>query len=109
MLKRYQILLDEWIADFAKTRSDRFDMSFSENVRLALCIYYGTMISELYPDFKFKYTLDKVTPVIHKYSGTEESEEKKHKLISEIYYEARKAMEYYTHQQAKGARPVGKA
>jgi len=109
MLKRYQVLLDEWLADFAKARSDKYDASFSETIRIGLCVYYGTMISELYPELKYKFTPDKVAPILKKYTDSEESEEEKHKFISEVYYETRKAMEYYAQQQAKDLQPASKA
>lgn len=101
MLKRYQILLNDWLADFAKDRADKFDMSFSENIRLGLCIYYGSMIAEIYPEYKFDFTTKKVMGLIRKYIETSKGEEEMHKTLSNIYFETRKAMEYYNKQEEK--------
>jgi len=101
MLKRYQVLLNDWLADFAKDRAEKFDMSFSENIRLGLCIYYGSMVAEIYPEYKFDFSTKKVMGLIRKYMGTSKGEEEMHKTLSTIYFEARKAMEFYNKQREK--------
>lgn len=108
MLKRYQVLLEEWLADFIKARAAGHDSSFSEVIRVALCIYYGSMISEMYPDYKFKYNTEKMVPLMKKFVEANMPNESVNKTISELYYETRKAMEYFTEKQAKGAQPVSK-
>ncbi|MDD3088869.1 MAG: hypothetical protein PHT95_02860 [Candidatus Omnitrophica bacterium] len=101
MLKRYQVLLNDWLADFVKDMANSHDMSFSECVRLGLCMYYGAMISELYPEYKFEFTAKNVVSRIRKYGNSPMNEEELHKTVSNIYYEARKAMEYYSKNKAK--------
>lgn len=101
MLKRYQVLLNDWMADFMKTMADAHDMSFSECIRLGLCMYYGEMISELYPEHKFEYSAKKIVGLMKKYMGTAKNEEEMHKMVSNIYYEARKAMEHFQKQAEK--------
>ncbi len=101
MLKRYQILLDEWLADFLKERAELHDISFSEAIRLGLCIYYGSMISEMYPEYKFDFSPKKLVPMMKKNSDMNSSEEIMSKVISDIYYETRKAMDYYREQSVK--------
>lgn len=101
MLKRYQVLLNGWMADFIKEMSSAHDISFSEAVRLGLCVYYGSMISELYPEHKFEYSPKKIVGMIKKNMGTPRNEEEMHKTISNIYFETRKAMEYF-HKQGHG-------
>lgn len=100
MLKRYQVLLNDWLADFVKEMSEIHDMSFSECVRLGLCMYYGAMISELYPEYDFAYSPKKVVATMKKHMGSPRNEEEMHKNISNIYFEARKAMEYF-HKQGR--------
>ena len=106
MLKRYQVLLDDWLADFIKDRAEQHDASFSEVIRIALCIYYGGMISEFYPEYKFDFNSKKVASLLKKFSDSGMSDEVVHKMISDIYFETRKALEYFKEQQSKGARPA---
>ena len=37
MLKRYQVLLPDWLEDNIKEIAEIFDLSFSEIIRLELC------------------------------------------------------------------------
>lgn len=99
MLKRYQVLLNDWLADFIRDMSDKHDISFSEAIRLGLCIYYGSMVSELYPDYKFDFSAKKIVGFMNKYMGTAKNEEEMHKTLSSIYFEARKAMEFYSNHK----------
>lgn len=108
MLKRYQVLLDEWLADFIKKRADYYDTSFSETIRIALCVYYGTIISQYCPEHKFKFTPEKVVAIYKNYNNTPKAEEMKHKYFSELYFEARKAIEHYQAHTPKENHPSGK-
>ena len=101
MLKRHQVLLNDWLADFIKDMAAQHDMSFSECIRLGLCMYYGSMISELHPECKFDFSAKKVVGLMRKYMGTPKNEEEMHKTLSTIYFESRKAMELYHKRQEK--------
>jgi hypothetical protein len=105
MLKRYQVLLDEWLADFLKERAELHDISFSETIRVALCMYYGNMIAEMCPGYEFDFSYKKLVPMMKNPSGKNTSEEAMHKMISDIYFEARKAMDHYREQKGKGNHP----
>ena len=94
MLKRYQVLLEDFIVDYAKHNAEKYDISFSEAIRLALCIQYGNWISEKYPEYKFLFTPKKLKVRESNTYGPKRNLLKHHKLISDVYYEARKAIEY---------------
>lgn len=105
MLKRYQVLLDDWLADFIKERAEKHDASFSEVIRIALCIYYGGMIKEFYPEYEYEFTTKKMTSLLKKFAALDMSDDVVHKMISDIYFETRKALEFFKEQQSKGVRP----
>jgi len=93
MLKRYQVMLNDWLADFIKERSKEFDISFSECIRIGLCVYYSHILSEQYPECKVDLNCKQMAENIKKYTGKPEQEEEMHKELSRIYFETRKAME----------------
>ena len=53
MLKRHQVLLTDWLADYMKYIADRYDLSFSEVIRLCLCLHCCDAISDMHPKKKF--------------------------------------------------------
>ena len=105
MLKRHQVLLNDWLADFIKYRSKEYDLSFSENIRLALCLYFSTMLSIQDPSFKSEMTIDKMAELIKQHKDTPEAEEERHKAISKAYFESRKAIENYMQNEKKEKKP----
>ena len=102
MLKRYQVLLEDWLADFAKEQAETHDTSFSEVVRVALCVYYGIMVSHIYPEYDFRYTPDKIISEMKKHLDDRNVGEIKDKMTSEIYYETRKALDYFKEKRVSG-------
>jgi len=107
MLKRYQVLLNGWLADFLKHMGDKYDLSFSETLRLAVCQYYLTMIQELYPEKEFEMSIQKNSERVKNYGGTDEDEQEKHEVMSRIYFKCSKALEFYLEkekEQDKGKR-----
>ena len=94
MFKRHQVLLTDWLTDYAKYIAKEYDVSFSEVIRLSMCLYFGEMVSQIHPEYKFPLTKEKVAEIIEKISAKKLPEEEIHKLISQAYFEARKAIEY---------------
>ena len=66
MLKRYQVLLTEWLAEYAQFVSEEFDVSFSESVRILMCIGAVQAIKELSPRYKTRMTVRNVVAAIKK-------------------------------------------
>ncbi len=101
MLKRYQVLLTDWLGDYVKFLSEKYDLSFSEIIRLIVCSFTCCITTKLYPKFKCdineKTILDEFKK-INKKDGVEDA----HKLISKIYFEARKATEFRMQKEKKG-------
>lgn len=101
MLKRYQVLLPDWLEDYIKFLVNKFDLSFSEVIRMEVCIAILNMVSKIYPEFKLGITPEEIAEHIRKNLQQELDQEMRHKLMSKIYFEARKAAEYRLAQEKK--------
>ena len=104
MLKRYQILLNDWLMDYIKLLSEKYDASFSEVIRLSLCYEYMHTIALRHPEYKMKLSHKKIIEHLEKLIETKRFEEKQHKIISETYFEARKAIEFALGKEKKSKR-----
>jgi len=96
MLKRYQIILNDWQAEHYKLTSKKYDVRFSEMIRMALCldIIYATRIA--FPKYKFDIDEKILRNAIKKGNILEAiGAEEFHGFLSKIYFEARKATELW--------------
>jgi len=101
MLHRYQVLLTDWQADHIKTLSNKYDVSFSEAIRILLCLQIIEVDSISYPKLKAEVPKHSIASIVKKRNrGTFESEEL-HKVFSKIYFEARKISEKWTELEKK--------
>ena len=101
MLKRYQVLLNDWLVDYIKSFTERYDLSFSEIIRIMLCLQSGSWITSVYPNYKFKINLEEIEKQLRILNKKKTLEEDEHKLASKIYFEARKAIDFFSAQQKK--------
>jgi hypothetical protein len=101
MLKRYQVLLPAWLEDYIKYLADRYDLSFSEVIRVEVCIAIISTISTLFPEHKLGITPKEIFEKIKEdaHEGMERNEE--HRILSKIYFETRKAIEYRFNEEKK--------
>jgi hypothetical protein len=101
VLKRYQVLLPDWLEDYLTILVDRYDLSFSEVIRIALCIEILTIVPLLYPEFKPEIDAKKISKLIERKAENEIDQDEIHRFMSKIYFEARKAVEYRFVQEKK--------
>jgi hypothetical protein len=104
MLSRQQVLLEDWLVEYLKLIAEKYDLSFSEVIRIGLCAQFTEMINLLYPDIKSKIDKRWFLKLLQKAQGDKESREELHKLISKIYFEARKAIETRMAREKKAKR-----
>ena len=101
MLKRCQILLEDWQFEHIKLVAEEQDLSLSELVRILVC--EGLLMGACSSRFKYKEKFD--TQAIYKISEEGSSPqvplERRHQLASKLYFEARKAAEHMSEQIAK--------
>lgn len=94
MLKRYQVLFPDWLEDYIKIGVETYGFSFSELIRLEVCLSILHQIPALHPEYKPRINLQDILVAINK--ATAEGADKKsfNRFVSQIYFETRKAIEY---------------
>ena len=101
MLKRQQVILTDWLVDYLKYAAQTMDWSFSETLRLLLCIEICAWAKAKHPTYKVKFPNKKIAVEFRKVQHTKQLEEVHHRIISEIYFEARKAAEFLMSEAKK--------
>ncbi len=94
MLKRHQVLLSDWHQDYIKFISKRYDISTSEAIRVQMCIAILAVVPLLFPEYKSNLRIDDILKMAKKWAKGEVEMEDQHKILSKIYFEARKAVEF---------------
>lgn len=94
MLKRYQVLLPDWLEEYIKMGVEAYGFSFSELIRLEVCFSILTQIPILHPEYKPGLNIKEIFGAINQ-AATEIPDKKKYaSVVSQIYFETRKAIEY---------------
>jgi len=94
MLKRYQVLLTDWLGEYAQFISQEYDISFSEAVRIIMCVGAIQSIKELYPRHKSNLSVKHIVRDVKKVAIEKLREDLMHQKLSQAYFEARKAIEF---------------
>ncbi|MFH1045688.1 MAG: hypothetical protein V1727_01840 [Candidatus Omnitrophota bacterium] len=99
MLKRYQVILNDWQADHYRLIAQKYDVSFSEMLRMALCLDILYATKKGFPNYRPKVTDKLLSQAIktHKISETMNSAQF-HNFLSLVYFETRKATELWVQQ-----------
>jgi len=108
MLKRYQVLLTDWQEEYVKFLAERYDLSFSEVIRIVIVLEAILMTGLLYPEYKTGMPIKEVMAKLKKMSNPDRNEAELHKLISAGYFEARKAIEYRMSKEKQKAKKTKK-
>ncbi len=94
MLKRYQVLLTDWQGEYVKFAAEKYDLSFSEILRIMISFCAIEIAKYEHPGYKTKVRpgqfMEKCKKMVK--DGIDESE--LHAYLSQMYFEARKAVEY---------------
>lgn len=101
MFKRHQVLLSDWQIEYIQDTARRYDQSFSEILRIFLAEGMFYIVSLLCPEYRPKITGKELRDRIIKASQPSTVIGEKHKLVADIYFEARKAVEYRMQQLKK--------
>lgn len=94
MQKRYQVLIPGWLEDYLKLGVKKFGVSFSELLRLEICLSVISTMEALYPAYKTTFSVKEVFQAAQRFSKGKVDKEEVDKLISKVYFEARKAIEF---------------
>ena len=101
MLKRFQVLLPDWLEDYVRYLTSKYDLSFSEVIRAEVCCAILTSVASLFPGYKPGLTVDDIFQKIKDDKLYESTREDIHRLLSSLYFEARKAAEFRLKQEKK--------
>lgn len=94
MLKRYQVLLPDWLGDYVKNLVDKYDLSFSEIIRTEICFAILSSTASLNPEYKSDFKVQEIIDLMKVDAQKNMDREKVHGMLSKIYFETRKAVEY---------------
>ena len=94
MLKRYQVLLPDWMEDSIKYFVEKYNLSFSEGIRAEICAAILATVPKQFPEYKPKITHEDLIAMIAKMQKSKINREEVRRLLSKVYFEARKATEY---------------
>ena len=86
MLKKYQVLLHEWLEEHVKYLADRYDLSFSEMIRGQICLSTLTAVEYLYPEYKPDITVEEILEMFKEQDKNVLSKEDMHRALSKIYF-----------------------
>jgi len=101
MLKRYQILLEDWTAEHLKKIGEKYDISFSEAVRILLALQIPRMVSIAFPNVKCEFYDKNMVTMIKSANKDKRTMEDFHKLMSKVYFESHKTIESWFKEEAK--------
>ena len=101
MLKRYQVLLPDWLEDYVKLLVSSYDLSFSEIIRTMMCNWILSSVPILYPELKLEIMPKDILEMVKAEAQKNMEQEDIHRMLSKIYFESRKAAEYRIAQEKK--------
>ncbi len=93
-LKRYQVMLDDWMGDYVKFVADIYDLTDSEVIRGHMCFGFLYAISMMYPEYKARLESKEFVGLSKKMNKANLDIGEFHQLTSKIIFETRKAVEY---------------
>ena len=93
-MKRNQVLLSDWHEDYIKFLSKTYDISTSEAIRVQMCIAILAVVPLLFPEYKSNLRIDDILVLLKKWAKGELENEDQHRILSKVYFEARKAAEF---------------
>jgi len=103
MGKKFQVVLPDWMEEYLETIADQFDLTISELLRLELSLGFIFFVDYFYPQFKAPGLDEFGIPRADAVPSPEKLDrEKMYKVLSRIYFEARKATDYHLSAQRQG-------
>ena len=94
MLKRYQVLIDDWMEDYIKLVAEKYDISTSAAIRVHLGFAILYVIETLYPGYKSNLASKELRELANKAAKGELEGAEGLQKMSKILFEARKAVEF---------------
>ena len=94
MPKKFQVVLPDWLEDYIQHLVERYELNFSEILRLEICISILSLIQKLHPEFEPGVGLEEIAKFIQDYDPKKIERDQFLRFLSKMYFETRKAVEY---------------
>ncbi|MGC9367380.1 MAG: hypothetical protein ACP5FK_10135 [bacterium] len=94
MLRRYQVMLHEWQEKFIQEYADLYDLSISEVLRALTCMGMIGLANETFADYKPTYSFAELVKDTKEVLDGKETTDI-HIILSQLYFETRKAYEHH--------------
>lgn len=96
MSKKFQVVLPDWMEDYLQTMCKEYDLTISEALRLEISLGFICFVSHYFPEYEGPGMRDLGIPIAKDAPPNAEIDrEKMHKVLSRIYFEARKAVDFH--------------
>jgi len=93
-MNSYQVLLPQWLEKHVRKRANLLDLSFSEVIRLQICISILAFQNIRFPEYKTDLSLKYISNSYKKIAESDIERDEILHFCSEMYFETRKALEY---------------
>ncbi len=93
MLKRYQVLIDDWMEAYVKLVAEKYNISASAAIKVHLGISILYVTPALLPGYKPNLTSKELQELAKETAKGELEGAEANKMMSKILFEARKAVE----------------
>lgn len=100
MSKKFQVVLPSWMEEYLETLAARYDLTISELLRLELSLAFICFVNHFFPEYRGPTIEDLGIPTAKDAPSLEKIDrERMHKILSRIYFEARKSSDYHTKKE----------
>ncbi len=100
VLKKYQVLIPEWLEDYIKFLAEKYDLSFSEIIRAELCFSILNTVTHFFPDYKSSLKPQEILAMMKDKFMNDLEREEIYRILSKLYFETRKAIEHRLSEEA---------
>lgn len=94
MLKKYQVLIPEWLEEYIILLAAKYDLSFSEIIRSEVCFSILCTVTHFFPDFKSSLKPQELLEMMSEKFADDVERGEMYRFLSKMYFEARKAVEH---------------
>ena len=91
-MKRYQVNLPLWLADYLENLAPHYEMSISEFLRFYITIGVVNVIDQLSPEFELKLRMEDAPD--HKETLLSSENEQRIRWFEEFFFEAQRAVKH---------------
>lgn len=96
MGKKFQVVLPGWMEEYLQLIASHYDLTISELLRLELALAFLCFVNHSFPEYEGPSFEDLGIPLAAEAPNHDKIDrEQMHKVLSKIYFEARKAVDFH--------------